>query len=241
MKNILTCICLIFNTLISTCQESFNQLDYNGKKNGKWIGFYEVSNNKRYEGFFENDKPVGQFIYYSDKGHVSAKVDFINDSISSSNLYYDNGVVMAKGKFINKLKIGKWSTYLRTGDLLNIFNYKSGILDGSQFMYYPENKETKKVALMEEYQCIMNVKVGIWRQYYELGTLKAKGQYVNGKKQGVFEYYFTNGKIDKKGSFIDDQKNGLWYFYDIDNEKMDEIIYKMGKAEKIKLNKNEGQ
>lgn len=241
MKNILISIFLIVNALISLAQGEVNQLDNNGKKNGKWIGFYTESNNKRYEGFFHNDNPIGQFIYYSEKGHVSAKVDFINDSISSSNLYYDNGVVMARGKFISKLKVGKWSTYLRTGDLLNIFNYKSGVLDGAQFMYYPEDKETKKVALMEEYQCKMGIKDGIWRQYYELGTIKAKGQYVDGKKQGVFEYYFTNGKIDKKGSFVNDQKNGLWYFYDIDNEKMDEIIYKMGKAENPKLIKNEGQ
>ena len=33
----------------------------------------------------------------------------VNDSISSSNLYYDNGVVMARGKFISKLKVSTTS------------------------------------------------------------------------------------------------------------------------------------
>ena len=33
---------------------------------------------------------------------------------------------MAKGKFINQMKQGKWFTYSRSGTLLNIFNFDKG-------------------------------------------------------------------------------------------------------------------
>jgi len=210
------------------CQNSFNQLDVNGKKNGHWIGYHESSKTKRYEGYFRAGIPSGEFTYYNKKGIIAAKVNFINDSVSISTMFYENGVVMAKGKFINKIKVGKWSTYLKTGDLLNINNYKFGELDGPQYTYYPEDKETKEISLMEEFYCVNGLKDGVWKQYYELGSLKAKGQYHKGLKQGKFEYYFSNGAIDMKGRFVDDKKHGLWYFFDLESEKMNEYIYNNG-------------
>tara|TARA_B100001287_G_scaffold260226_1_gene248113 strand:+ start:10050 stop:10751 length:702 start_codon:yes stop_codon:yes gene_type:complete len=227
MKIILKIFYVLWFTT-SFSQGDFNQFNDKGEKNGKWIGYYNTTNNKRYEGSFVNNSPVGEFIYYSEKGYVSAKVNFLNDSISFSEMYYENGIIMAKGNFLNKLKVGRWTTYLNTGDLLNIYNYKLGNMDGPQYMYYPENKETKKVPLMEEFYCVGGIKDGIWKQYYELGSIKAKGQYSNGLKQGKFEYYFSNGNIDKKGRYVNDKKHGLWYFYDIDEEVMKERIYNMG-------------
>ena len=237
MKNFIFIVCFNFLFFSSFAQNPINQLNDKGEKVGPWVGYYSASNNKRYEGFFENDKPVGQFLYFSEKGHVSAKINFINDSISSSLMYHDNGNMMAKGKFINKLKVGKWFTYRSSGDLLNIFNYNNGKLDGSQYMYYPANKETQQSKLMEEYSCVYGLKHGQWNQYYELGTTKSKGNYLNGKKEGLFEYYFLNGSLDKKGRFVDDKKNGLWYFYNEDTDQMDKIIYKMGQVKKSKINK----
>ena len=237
MKNITSIILLSFLILSFTAQNPINQLTDKGEKIGPWVGYYSISNNKRYEGAFQNDKPVGQFIYYADKGYVSAKINFINDSISKSIMYHENGVIMAKGKFVNKLKVGKWFTYRNSGDLLNIFNYYNGKLDGNQYMYYPANKETQQSKLMEEYSCVLDLKNGQWKQYYELGSIKAKGNYIHGNKSGVFEYYFLNGRIDKKGKFLDDKKNGLWLLYNEETDQMDKIIYKMGEIKKSKTNK----
>ena len=147
-------------------QNSINQLNDKGEKTGPWVGFHNNSNKKRYKGNFSQNKPIGQFTYYAEQGHLSAEVNFINDSVSSSIMYYENGYVMAKGKFINKKKVGKWSTYRKSGDLLNIFNYKNGLLEGHQYMYHPENKDTKQVKLLEEYYCLNGLKHGVWKQYY---------------------------------------------------------------------------
>ena len=134
-------IILIFFTLsVSYPQEvKQNQYDKKNKKTGSWIGYHNNSNSKRYTGQFLAGIPKGIFHYYAIEGHLSAKVNFINDSISSSEMYYDNGNIMARGKFINKMKQGKWYTYSRFGDLLNVFNFNAGAMQGKQYLYYPAN------------------------------------------------------------------------------------------------------
>ena len=45
-----------------------NRIDESGLKQGYWITYYE-NGNKKYEGFFKDDKPVGTFTrFYEDKG-----------------------------------------------------------------------------------------------------------------------------------------------------------------------------
>jgi len=209
---------------------SVNQLDKVGKKTGKWVGYHENTQIKRYVGEFKNNHPIGQFTYYSTEGYITATVDYINDTLSSSVMYHENGRLMAKGKFINKLKAGKWFTYSRFGDLLNVFQYQKGILDGKQYLYYPQGDESNEIKVMEEYECTQGLKHGSWKQYYPLGTIKGEGKYVNGEKQGRFIYYFSNGIIDMKGSFVDDKKNGVWFFYNSNNSNMDEVRYKLGEV-----------
>ncbi len=153
---------------------------------------------KRYNGSFIDGNPIGLFKYFTKEGRVSAKVNFINDSLSSSEMYFDNGFVMAKGKFINQMKQGKWFTYSRTGKLLNVFNFDKGAMEGTQYLYYPADQETNSVKIMEEYNCLNGLKNGSWKQYFKLGRVKSEGNYSMGKRDGIFIYYFANGTIDTK-------------------------------------------
>ena len=43
-----------------------------------------------------------------------------------------------------------------------------------QYLYYPANKETNEVKLMEEYYCENGLKNGKWKQYFKLGLLSQK-------------------------------------------------------------------
>jgi antitoxin component YwqK of YwqJK toxin-antitoxin module len=228
-------LCYVF--LVNGQETSINQLDKNNEKTGSWIGYHEKTNTRRYTGNFLNGKPTGIFNYYALEGHLSAKVDFINDSVSSSEMYYDNAGLMAKGKFVNQMKEGKWFTYSRYGDILNVFNFRKGAMHGKQYLYYPANKETNEVKLMEEYDCENGLKNGKWKQYFKLGTVKSEGTYKMGKKDGVFIYYFSNGSIDMKGLFVNNLKHGPWLFYDGENDNMKKVNYNNGQI--IEKNKNE--
>ena len=206
-----------------------NQINKKNQKTGNWIGYHKETNTKRYNGSFIDGNPIGLFKYFTKEGRVSAKVNFINDSLSSSEMYFDNGFVMAKGKFINQMKQGKWFTYSRTGKLLNVFNFDKGAMEGTQYLYYPADQETNSVKIMEEYNCLNGLKNGSWKQYFKLGRLKSEGNYSMGKRDGIFIYYFANGTIDSKGSFKNNLKDGNWFYYDGEKANMKKLTYEKGK------------
>ena len=206
-----------------------NQINKKNQKTGNWIGYHKETNTKRYNGSFIDGNPIGLFKYFTKEGRVSAKVNFINDSLSSSEMYFDNGLVMAKGKFINQMKQGKWFTYSRTGKLLNVFNFDKGAMEGTQYLYYPADQETNSVKIMEEYNCLNGLKNGSWKQYFKLGRVKSEGNYSMGKRDGIFIYYFANGTIDSKGSFKNNLKDGNWFYYDGEKANMKKLTYEKGK------------
>tara|TARA_B110000285_G_scaffold234557_1_gene311965 strand:+ start:1342 stop:2025 length:684 start_codon:yes stop_codon:yes gene_type:complete len=215
---------------ITNAQDTkINQINKKNQKTGNWIGYHKETNTKRYNGSFIDGNPIGLFKYFTKEGRVSAKVNFINDSLSSSEMYFDNGLVMAKGKFINQMKQGKWFTYSRTGTLLNVFNFDKGAMEGTQYLYYPADQETSSVKIMEEYNCLNGLKNGSWKQYFKLGRVKSEGNYSMGKRDGIFIYYFANGTIDSKGSFKNNLKDGNWFYYDGEKANMKKLTYEKGK------------
>lgn len=229
MKSPFCFILLLLSTFIISAQDAKkNQLNKKNQKIGDWIGYHKENNTIRYNGSFIEDRPVGLFTYFAKEGHLSAKVNFINDSLSSSEMYFDNGYVMAKGKFIKQMKQGKWFTYSRTGILLNVFNFDRGAMEGTQYLYYPADEETNSVKIMEEYNCINGLKNGSWKQYFKLGRVKSEGNYSMGKRNGIFIYYFADGTIDTKGNFKNDLKDGNWFFYDGEKSNMKKVTYKKG-------------
>ena len=222
---IILCISLHITAQISP---NINQYNKQGKKHGIWKGYHENTQTKRYEGEFNHGTPVGRFTYYAIEGHVSGEVDFINDSISSAQMFHDNGSIMAEGKFLNQTKSGKWYIYSRSGYLLNVLHYLNGALEGTQYSYYPKFDDYEKVKVMEQYECTGGLKNGVWKEFHKLGTVKAEGNYLEGNKEGVFTYYFANGSIEMKGAFKKDLREGEWFFYNGETANMDKVTYLNG-------------
>ena len=234
MKVITFIILCISLQITAQLNSTFNQIDKQGKKHGIWKGYHENTQSKRYEGQFNHGIPVGRFTYYAIEGYVSGKVDFINDSISSAQMFHENGSIMAEGKFLNQTKFGKWYIYSRSGYLLNAFHYLNGALEGTQYAYYPKFDDYEKVKVMEQYECRGGLKNGVWKEFHKLGTVKAEGNYVEGNKEGVFTYYFANGSIEMKGAFEKDLREGEWFFYNGETANMDKVTYVNGEIDDAK-------
>lgn len=222
------CIPLFF--ILNCFAQDVNKLNKAGEKQGSWTGYYENSYSKRYQGTFDNGKPTGRFTYYALEGHVNSIVDFINDSISDVQMFHDNGTIMAEGKYLNKLKTGKWFIYSRNDYLLNIFTYHKGALEGTQYTYHPKFDDYEKLKVMEQYECKGGLKHGLWKEFNKLGRVKSEGYFVDGAKEGVFTYYFSNGSIEMKGPFKNDVKNGDWFFYNGETSNMDKLTYVNGEV-----------
>lgn len=74
----------------------------------------------------------------------------------------------------------------------------------------------KHGVLISEGHYKNDIKVGIWRTYYETGELAIEEFYVNGKLHGKFSAYHMNGVLMSHGSYKNNMREGYFYIY---NEK----------------------
>ena len=99
-----------------------------------------------------------------------------------------------------------------------------------------KEEEAKPVVapkIAEQYEHVNSNKNGTYKSYYNDGTLKSEGPFLNGLYSGVWTYYYSNGNVQAKGSFISGDgtdvsetsglplngRDGLWKIYH-DNGKL---------------------
>lgn len=204
--------------------EQINQTDTKGRKQGHWIKKYP-NGNIMYDGFFRDDKPSGEFKrYYEDSKLKSVLVFDLNGTEASASLYYSNGFLASKGKYINQLKEGKWQFFSPTGKdvLISEENYSGDKKNGLSVKYYPDGRIAEKINYKND------VKHGEWTKYYPDGTLTMRTSYVNGKLDGRFEAFFENGKPEFSGQYRSDVREGLWIIYKKDGTQRFKTVYSFG-------------
>lgn len=220
-------ICLLFtflNIVSAQTGEQINQTDSKGRKQGHWIKKYP-DGNIMYDGFFRDDKPAGEFKrYYEDASLKSVLVFDLTGNEASASLYYPNGLVASKGKYINQLKEGKWQFFSSTNkDVLISEAYYSGDKrNGLSVKFYPDRTVAEKTNYVND------VRHGEWTRYYPDGTLTLKTSYVNGKLDGRFEAFFENGKPEFSGQYKNDVREGLWIIYRKDGSQRFKTVYTLG-------------
>ena len=126
-------------------QETINQTDANGKKQGHWIGKY-TNGTIRYEGSFTNDQPVGDWKRFHENGRIKAVLHHLqNTDKASAELFDSNGARYAKGNYKGTVKDSTWNYYNNTR-LVGQENYADGIkmADHSPFlkMVFPQQNQT---------------------------------------------------------------------------------------------------
>jgi antitoxin component YwqK of YwqJK toxin-antitoxin module len=189
-------------------QEVTNKTDASGKKQGKWIK-YDENKKKMYEGTFENNIPVGLFIYYYDTGTPWSKTVFSqNGKVARTKMYDAGGNLIGEGKYVSEKKDSLWKFY--GGEefkLVSEETYSNGIKNGPSKVYYSNGQ-------VSEDKTWKNGKLeGPCKKYFESGTIKYMGQYTADKLEGKVTYYHPNGKVDAQGVYKNDLKEGVWTYY----------------------------
>ena len=207
-----------------------NKVNKKDQKIGQWKVFYDNSNQLRYVGQFDNDVPVGDFIYYYPSGDLSAKMEYVNDSVSFVIHYHENGNVMGMGKFLDKQKDSTWKVFNRQGQLILKSFYEFGIANGLQQVYYPTDRSEGPSVVMEKYYMVNGLIDGKWQQFFKDGSIQAKGNYSEGSKSGEFVYFLEDGTIDARGSYTNNLKHGKCYYYSGENNNSYEINYVEGET-----------
>jgi antitoxin component YwqK of YwqJK toxin-antitoxin module len=220
-------VCLLFGINVpglSQVNQSINQTDKDGRKQGHWIKKYP-NGNKMYDGFFANDRPAGEFKrYYEDNTIKSLLVFSKNGTEAKASLYYSNGMIASTGKYLNQLKEGKWRFFSSTtkGLLISEEEYSVDKKNGFSIKYYPDSTVAERVNYKN------GVRHGEFLKYYPDGTLTLKTSYQNGKLNGKFEALFENGKTEFLGQYKDDLKEGVWIIYSKDGRQRFRTEYTAG-------------
>ncbi len=115
MKNIVLLILTLLTIQVvaqnvgQTGDSIVNYTDINGFKQGFWQQKY-FNGKVKYEGYFRNDKPYGEFKRYDERGRLTSILNYsmIGDT-AEAKMFHENGKIAALGRYINKNK--RWRTF----------------------------------------------------------------------------------------------------------------------------------
>ena len=205
------------NTFSQGITDTINKIDKAGKKQGYWFKKYENGKFK-YQGFFENDKPKGEFKYYYEDGSIKAISIFKDKGLSSyTKTYFPNGKIMSEGFYKNEQKDSLWKYYNGFDVVIREEFYKNNQKHGEWKTYYPDGSLTDKITWK------YGVKDGPWEQHYSGGVLKT--QFKNNKLEGNYQVYYPDGKLKNQGRYKDNKKEGNWIWYDFNEIPVKRFVY----------------
>ena len=216
----------LFLTLSVTGQliEPLNQTDPSGKKQGHWIKKYG-NGNIQYDGFFKDDKPIGNFKRFYEDAQIRSLQIFSQDGRDADVVFYhQNGFIAASGKYINEKKEGIWKTYSANFEkyLISEEEYSDDKRINLSIKYYPDG------AILEKAKYENDIRNGECIQYYDDGKIALHSYYTEGKLNGPFDVFFIDGSPQFRGQYKNDVRDGLWKIYNEDGTLKYDIIYENG-------------
>ncbi|MCF6360214.1 MAG: toxin-antitoxin system YwqK family antitoxin [Cyclobacteriaceae bacterium] len=92
-------------------------------------------------------------------------------------------------------------------------------LDGEYTSYFEDGTIKSKGFFIE------NTSSGEWSYYFESGELRMIGTVVDGKNHGVWQYYYESGGKKMEGLLTDGKRTGIWIIYARNGAKQTEGTY----------------
>ncbi len=200
-----------------------NYTDIQGNKQGKWIRKYD-KDHIAYTATFKNNWLVGEYKRYYASGALKADILYNMDgSVGYAKLYWDNGKLMAKGKYVQQhIKDSVWEYYGTDGVLMAKETYVNGVLNGMSCSYFRNGNYSKTAPYVKG-------KInGVYKEYIETGLCRLEITYSNGVRQGPLNVYYDDGHQYLKANYDKDLAHGKWTIY-FRNGKVDrELEYDHG-------------
>jgi antitoxin component YwqK of YwqJK toxin-antitoxin module len=187
-------------------RERINRTDGKGLKQGVWKDFYP-NGRVRTERTFKDDQLNGYYKEYDNRGNITLTMLYENGAIVKSkveeapdieieNKYDENGRLIYKGPFRNKIPVGVHRQYGTDGKVTNGFVYNdNGLLLAEGIVDEGGNRN------------------GRWKDLYPDGKTQAEGQYTDNRRSGAWKFYNPAGKLEQTGSFNNGRPDGLWRWY----------------------------
>lgn len=222
---------LLFSILCLSCltfaqsADQFNKTDEKGNKQGKWKQYYPMPHGGglKYVGQFENDEPMGKFIFYFKSGAVKSITIYKEKGIARTEIYYETGALAAKGNFVQKKRDSTWLIFYPEGNVMAIRHYDVGKSIGTWKEFY---KDGRSIAVKTSYE--NGVENGYFYMYTQSGQVTMKKTYKDGKLNGLAQFFYPDGQLHVKGNYKNDFKTGTWHYYNKDNDSVKTEIFIKG-------------
>ena len=218
-------IFLLFSFIIPItflcAQETINQTDANGHKQGRWVNKY-ANGTIRYEGSFADNKPVGDWRRFHENGKIKAHLYHIpNTDRATAELFDSNGVRYAKGNYNGTAKDSTWN-YYNNLSLVGKENFSNGVKNGKSLSFFENG-----IAATES-NWINGFLNGVCRSFYSSGKKKTETMFLQGKRQGLNLIYYESGQTQITGQFNNDLSDGTWKFMGENGKLKYELKYNAG-------------
>lgn len=137
------------------------------KKDSVWLNFAPSGRLSSSETFANDTLNGKKTIYYlpedlSDKSQrIMSVSNYVKGKLNGEKIeYFESGLIMTKGEYLNNVKNGVWEVNHPNGKTMNLERYKNGVLHGwcivkdengvetgKSYFYYGEKLEGKKLEM----------------------------------------------------------------------------------------------
>jgi antitoxin component YwqK of YwqJK toxin-antitoxin module len=190
----------------------------NGKPDGYWKTYYETGKIKS-EGNRKDFVLDSTWKFYSANGLMYVAFTYKNGKKNGYKYSYTPkpkdsavGILSAKENFVNDTLQGL-AYYYKAGKLHQVMTYKDGLAEGKAYEFSADSLITaitvykggfvKKVIRINQYNS-QGHKDGLWQTFYANGEVKWEGTYVDGKRDGYFKTYTDAGSLITIDKYIND-------------------------------------
>lgn len=220
----LACLSLNAQTFQVFKGDTINRRDAKGLQQGVWRKYYKTDTLAS-EMHFWNGRHDGFFRTYSQSGKLQTEVKYRPGylEIGDGKIFYEDGTVKAKGKYVNKQKDSVWTYFDDKGILSSTEFYVKGSKEGISRVYFPDGK------IAEETIYKNGKKNGPHKQFYPDGTQKVAATNKAGEYAGLVSIMYPSGKLWQSGRYVNGLREGKWIINKPDGTLDHEENYRKGK------------
>lgn len=227
-------VCLILAVSVSVVfsQNTVNQTDANGRKQGLWD---EKSPGISSKGYYVNNQKDGCWTTYTSDEKLIRIENFklgIRDGIAVD--IDQHGYLVSEVYYMNNLLEGTVRKYFYGSNPASFIDFHEGKMHGKKKIYY-ENSAGKLLEESDykddvkngksnfysltgepiaEYNYVNNLLQGMQKTYYSGRKIMSEQQFVDNLENGFSKEYYENGKLKSEGLYVKGILNGMWKDYD---------------------------
>lgn len=201
-----------------------NVVDSDGRRQGRWVRYYEHGT-VMYDGRFRDGYPDGLFVRFYGNGMRQSELAYSDSgTVADAVIYHPNGFVAARGRYVNRMKVGEWEFYSRFSDGYVMVRewYEDNMRNGVSVKMYEDGVVAERITYRND------TASGEWTKFYNSGSINLRTNVVDGMVDGRFEAWFDNGQLQFSGMYVNDRREGRWLIYGRDGALRYELNYSGG-------------